>query len=295
MEDTKNSSDPSPDQTSHTFKQHYAGTFVGERQIKQAQSINNTDDSAQSTKEPNNPLEKVMRLWNFIKDPNHSGAVIAILTLVIALSNAGYDVVASCQLKSMNSQLQEMRQQTTLTRQQLVGTQGAVLQWDIHSPDGSTRGVVGGIRNAGVVTATGVHIQVQVTRQTISADGNIEETGQPVRFDDTPDRIKGGSGVWPESYPHIWPVPWMSTTDPSNVRTSWPSDWPGRDATVVNAHVTYDNGFGDNAVSDLCVEFLPIFYIKSRVGTTTIGGAYACDSVRDGVPEARKKWEKIKP
>ena len=223
------------------------------------------------------------------------GGLSLIFDLLLLVATATYTVFASKQWVSMNGQLDQMRQQTTLTRQQLVGTQGAVLQWDIHSPDGGTRGVVGGIRNAGVVTATGVRIRVQITRQTISADGNIKETGQPVTFDDTPDRIKGGSGVWPESYPHVWPVPWMSTTDPSNVRTAWPSSWPGSDATGVKAHVAYDNGFGDIGVSDVCVEFLPIFYIKTRDGTMTIGGAYACDSVRDGVPEARKRWERVKP
>ena len=39
-----------------------------------------------------------MGWWNFIKDPKHSQAIIAILTLVIAATGFGYVLVAWCQL-----------------------------------------------------------------------------------------------------------------------------------------------------------------------------------------------------
>jgi hypothetical protein len=101
---TKNSSDPSPDQAPQTPKQHYAGTFVAKRQMEQHDPVESADNPAQASKEPA-PLEVVMRWWKFIKDPQHSQAIIAILTLVIAGTGIGYDIVASKQLSVMNDTL----------------------------------------------------------------------------------------------------------------------------------------------------------------------------------------------
>jgi hypothetical protein len=46
-----------------------------------------------------------MKWWEFIKDPKHSQAIIAMLTLVIALTSIGYVFVASKQLGAMKDTL----------------------------------------------------------------------------------------------------------------------------------------------------------------------------------------------
>ena len=233
-----------------------------------------------------------MRLWNFIKDPSHSGAVIAILTLVIAGSNIGYDIVASCQLTSMNKQLSEMQKQTTLSRQQLVGTQAAVLQIDIHEPDSATSGLVGGIRNAGIVNATDVYIRVQITRQRF-ANGAIAPIGQPLVYEDKPKIIKGGNGTWPDLfYPHIWPVPWIRGISQIHPPLkSWPANWPGNDITEIQVSLSYNNGFNDSVKQDICYEMTPHFRVEIANGVMSLGGMFPCESFTSEIADARKTWE----
>jgi hypothetical protein len=119
MEETKDSNTPPPDRVADTFKQHCAGTFVARGQMPQGDPIDHTTDTKEAKYKPDDPLERIVTLWRFIKDPNHSGAVIAILTVVIALSNVGYDIVASYQMKTMKGQLNQMKRQSVIMQDQL--------------------------------------------------------------------------------------------------------------------------------------------------------------------------------
>jgi hypothetical protein len=111
------SDDPSGNQESNTFKQHYAGTFVAKRQVKQHDPVDDTRKSTDATKEPD-PLEVVMNWWNFIRDPGHSNAIMAIFTVVIALSSIGYGIVALCQWGAM-------RESNKINRESLIAVQRA--------------------------------------------------------------------------------------------------------------------------------------------------------------------------
>jgi hypothetical protein len=91
---------PKPD----TFKQHYAGTSIAKRQLQEHDSIDNKKRTDNSDGEPN-PMEMVNRWWEFVKNPNHSSAIIAILTLVIALSNIAYGWFSYRQMNIMRDSL----------------------------------------------------------------------------------------------------------------------------------------------------------------------------------------------
>lgn len=227
-----------PTRSPRPFKQHYAGTFVGERQIKQAESIDNTDEHEESATKPDDPLEAVMRLWNFIKDPNHSGAVIAILTLVIAGSNIGYDIVASRQLKSMNSQLTEMQQQTTLQRQQLVGTMAAVVQ-----PDMNWTPVVG----------------VNEFWLSWKNNGHLNASKIQARFKLSKNTLPSKQSIW-QSNEFVVSIPDFPPSDSRNFQSSYKFQFSNKEMSMLNDMAltmkvegvfTYFNGF-DTASRDWC-------------------------------------------
>ena len=187
--------------------------------------------------------------------------------------------------------LGEIQKQTTLMRQQMVGTQAAVLQFEIHDNNPGTWGLVGGIRNSGIVTATHVHYRVQITRQRFS-NGSISTIGSPSIFEDTPNIIKGG-GTWPDfAWPHVWSVPWIRMNpNPNIIENIWPVDWPGKDLSEIKVNLTYDNGFGDIITKDLCFERLPPLNVKIHNGSMGIGGNIPCDHFPNAIAEQRGQWD----
>ena len=126
MDERKNRPDPTHGYQNQTFEQNYAGTFVARRQTEHDKSLEQASDSAETEKEPD-PMETLKKVWGFIKDPSHSGAVIAILTLVIALSNIGYDVVASRQLGAMKESNDINRENVESVQRALVSYSGSPL------------------------------------------------------------------------------------------------------------------------------------------------------------------------
>jgi hypothetical protein len=274
MEESSNSSDRSADQESKTFKQHYAGTFVAKRQMEQYHKPR--IESQQSSRDPDDPLEAMMKLWNFIKDPNHSGAVIAILTVVIALSNIGYDIVASCQLKSMNGQLVEMRQQTILNRQQLVGAQAAMLDyltptWETGEEEGKVSET---LINRGLISAREVQFDITVIRERLSDFKPLEP---PVPFHKGPEIIRAG-----DKMVLGWHMPWKlavisSPKGPSFPLTDWPKEWPGTETIEINGVFKYNDGFDDVTTKRFCFRWLPMFSYAIGGRSQGIGGMPTCD------------------
>jgi hypothetical protein len=71
-------------------------------------SVEAANQSSDAHGEPN-PAEVLMRWWEFITEPKHSNAIMAIFTMLIFLATVAYGVVAYFQLTSMNGQLDQMR------------------------------------------------------------------------------------------------------------------------------------------------------------------------------------------
>jgi hypothetical protein len=148
----------------------------------------------------------------------------------------------------------EIQKQTKLMRQQLIATDGAVLQVEVHEADTPVEGLIGGLRNSGVSPATNVYLRIEATQQHL-IDGRIENLGTPLTFEHGPIRVKGSNGTWPDvMYPHEWPIPWIHGRDPSpkSFVDSWPDNWPETMAEI-KAHLAYDNGFGDRIEQDFCL------------------------------------------
>ncbi len=270
---------------------------------QQTSAVNKANDTAQKQYQSQPPVmraelhvpeaEKTARKRPQIKKQRlqYTRVALEVLTLAAVI---WYACEARKQRVAMDKTFGQVQQQTTLMRQQIVGTQAAFLQFEIRDPDPSTGGLPGGVHNVGMVTATDVHVRLQVTRQEFETDGSLKTVGTPLIFDDTPNRIKG-SGTWPEFfYPHIWNVPWIHTENPSIIRETWPKDWPGHDLTEARGLLTYVNGFGEPISKDVCLELLPRFNIKIQNGTMSIGGMYPCENFRAGIPIARETWEKAK-
>lgn len=185
------------------------------------------------------------------------------------------------------------QEQAELTRQQLRGTQAALLQVEILPRQYPDWGLIGGIHNVGVMRATKVGLTLQITRQRFM-NGAIQSIGRPVIFNETPEPIKGG-GRWPPVfYPQQWRVPWIRLPQPGIQRKTWPNDWPGGNLTEIKIHLAYDDGF-ERVESDECRELLPSFYIKIRDGGMTIGdGTYPSGELTTAIVAARSNWEKLK-
>jgi hypothetical protein len=186
----------------------------------------------------------------------------------------------------------EIQKQTTLMRQQMVGTQAAVLQFEIHDPDSATWGLAGGVRNVGHLTATDVHLHIEVTQQAFDGK-SLRAIGKTMVFDEAIGPIKGDNGTWPEViWPHVWRVPWIRNPTPNIVFDTWPPDWPGKDISEVKAQLSYQNGFGDTIPKDYCFERLAPGNVKIRNGAMSIGGMYPCDGFIAAIPEVREKWQR---
>lgn len=261
MEEAKNSPNPSSDKESQTFKQHDTGPSITERQIQQNKPANQAAESEQSEHNPDDPLEKVMQLWNFIKAPEHSGAVIAILTLVIAASNIGYDIVAACQLHSMNGQLTEMQQQTALTRQQLVGTQAAVIIFNETRWDSTKRLLTFDLSNTGLVTGTITSFTANVQKKTFPSQQPIGE-GVPIEFTN---REIGKNSNYTLDKGLPWPLPEIEDQ----------KLWPGNEIATIEGQYTYTNGFGEIFSHKFCVLWLPHWHVVGPNGAGWDGGGWS--------------------
>ncbi len=167
------------------------------------------------------------------------------------------------QLDQMGRQSAEMQKQTTVLRQQMVGTQAAALETVLtFVPSGElTINVI----NNGLVSATGVHIHGQAQRLR-SADG--VRIGDSFPLDETFPIIAAKGRPSPS-----WFLPWHPRE--FIYERGWPVGWPGRETFSFEGEITYQNGFGDGIRDTFCQKWLPRYTIQFKSGGLQIsnGGA----------------------
>jgi len=93
---TENKSDPRAPHAPDTSKQHQAGTFLA-KQGDDPQNTADADDNRNNLAQQPNPLEAVIRAWDFIKKPEHANAIMATFTIFIFLATGAYAVIATLQ------------------------------------------------------------------------------------------------------------------------------------------------------------------------------------------------------
>jgi len=178
---------------------------------------------------------------------------VEILTLAAVIY---YACVARGQLSSMEkaygeiqTQTGQIQQQTKLMRQQLVGSQAAVLTFQplgFNSPHDLSLS----ISNDGHINALDVHIYVTATKESIS--GHVLDT--PKHYSTVVPVVKAAA-----AWSGLWNLPW--TFRQIGESGKWPVGWPGNETFEFKGTVVYDNGFGDIITVSLCQKWLPNFSI----------------------------------
>ena len=176
-----------------------------------------------------------------------------LLTLVIAASSIIYTMYAKRQWKAMNGQLSEMREQTRITRQEMVGTQGAVVRMDLPVWDAQSKFTVN-LLNDGGVNATHVNMSAQVLRESLQSEKQI---GKAVDINIRDEVIRGRNERSPAAITPSWLVPWHKP------KVEEPN-WPGEEAFVFRGTFSYDNGFGDVVSQEFCLMWLPEWKFEYR-------------------------------
>jgi len=204
---------------------------------------------------------------------------LAIATTLAFVAAAIYAFIAHRQLSASNSQLKtmqdtlgEFQKQTKLMKQQLVGSQGALLTLTLGLTDKGELNV--GLANDGHVNATNVHFELEVTPETISDERPLDKSISYEPTDIPP--VKGG-----ESWVRSWFLPWrpIQLSD----KKEWPSNWPGNRTFLIRGKFSYQNGFGDEMRVDFCRKWLPAFTITTKAQSSGGGGLLPCDDFRTAI------------
>lgn len=95
MEETKNSGEPSSYRESQSFKQNYAGTFVGKSEQKQEVSVNTQNETTDPEGKPL-PME-----LKWLRDPQNHQPIVAGSAIAIVVVTAIYAVFAGIQSCAM--------------------------------------------------------------------------------------------------------------------------------------------------------------------------------------------------
>lgn len=203
-------------------------------------------------------LQRVSRwrtFWRWLFPMTAHEAGILLLTIVIATSTTCYTIYAKRQWKVMRDQLSQ-------TKQQLVGTQGAIITF----------------ANPGWITDTNSIRFTFQNNRVGSIAGNVLDFSVTLQRESLPDRKPIGD---PWIVPHHSKEPIAAngqwTFDlpmPCQLPNASMADWPGKEGLSVEAQYAIDNGFGDTIARNECFDWLPQLTLKSGTdsSTTSVGG-----------------------
>ena len=163
---------------------------------------------------------------------------------------------AAKQTKISQDNFGEIQKQTTLLRQQLIGTQAARLDFiPSFEPDNK---LVISISNSGVLPATNVKMTLEVHREDIKSGRII---GKPLTFTHDFPPVLGSKGAeWRTIL--SWAAEHGITQPPK-----WEPGWPFGETTKLSGAITYFNGFEDGPPIRICKEWLPA-YVVTNFGNT---------------------------
>jgi hypothetical protein len=169
----------------------------------------------------------------------------------------------------MDNTYKQVKEQTGVLRQQLVGTQGAVLDFGFSYLDSTGELRITAFNAVGRVNATHGHLRVNASQRRIANDSII---GTPFHFDADLPPIIGGRG-WSPSPP--WIVPWRLTEHERTQGSTWDPQWPGKRTFVFQGELTYDDGFRNEVSQSFCKKWVPGYAISYKQQTSGGGGGTA--------------------
>lgn len=262
---------------------------VGERYVFDAASLiyrhktAEAEDATQSAPTANNRRNPfwvdVRRDWLVV---SISAITILLLVLTVHYSRRQW-IAANKSAKAAEKTLWEIQKQTNLVRQQIVGTQAAIVDiWPspgIESPPEITTSGPGSpgfniaFKNDGHVAA--MNLEVKTTIERILLPSN-KPVGFPVQCDLN--------------------FPVLGTGDPKNFQCSlaglldarvWQSVKLLEQTIAVNGSFVYWNGFGEQIKESVCLRFIP--QIQTKYGLDGDGNFVSCDRLPATIDRLRKR------
>jgi hypothetical protein len=209
---------------------------------------------------------------------------LATLTAVI-----WYACEARKQRVAMDNTFTQIQQQTTLMRQQLVGTQGAIIEPSIPTWNEIRQEVSLTFANRNQNGVTGKIRAFKALLQRKTWPGN-KPIGTAIPYD-VPDVTLQRGGQWGYQKHLPWPLsPTIKDT----------SKWPGTEYVTFEGSYVYENGFGDLVPFKFCFLWLPIWseHVPSHPeiganGGQWSGGAEGCPPIPEKIIEFKGHWERL--
>jgi hypothetical protein len=205
---------------------------------------------------------------------------IAVFTFVSVAVSVGTFLILRSQLRELHdggvdthTLAQQAVNQTTLLRQQVVGTQAAALRF---STGFSAEGFEIGVVNIHDVAAIGTHITIRMTLASLPkglplSRPVINEVTVPFIVKDKP-------------FGRQWPVPWPQQEFRGN-------DWPGKRAVRVDGEYSYEDGFGNKVSESFCTVYLPRFRIVMKGESASGEGSVPCEGLEYTIRDVQARMK----
>src|SRR5262249_16486974 len=165
-----------------------------------------------------------------------------------------YAILTHSLLKTNNLTVQEIQKQTIMIRQQLVGSQGAVVKMNGPVgagplPDlGKNINISFGFKNEGHVNASALHIRVVIGKTLVSGDKWIDN---PIPCDFTIMTLAPDKPEYRQCFFTILP------SDMKAIASL-------KETIAINGTYTYENGFGDLKAEPMCFRYFP--HVRTKYG-----------------------------
>jgi hypothetical protein len=220
------------------------------------------------------------------KVPDWLKFVVNVLTLAAV---TWYACEARKQRVAMDHTFEQVQKQTTLQRQQLVGTQGAVVTlngtpvWDTEN-----QRLTVNVVNRGGVTGMITSFRAILQRKRLRDQTPI---GDPVTMQIYNREMPKAEGVdLGKGLP--WPLPQVKDQ----------RKWPGDEIVTMSGQYSYTNGFDDTISHDFCFLWIPPWNLQPPIqgapssGGQWQGGTQGCPTVQEEVDKflrAKKRFDEM--
>ena len=155
-------------------------------------------------------------------------------------------------LKESRGMLEQAQKQTVISRQQLIGSQRAVIAFSVGFNGGpSELGV--SLQNDGHITAKNVQVKISASKGELPSG---VPTGAPLSFTASVPAIFPATGFHKQ-----WLLPWQHPQLGIGSPKEWPKGWPGTFTYIFRGEYSYDNGFEETIRQSFCEAWLPRFTI----------------------------------